>query len=278
MDLKHFDEYISPYLDGKLNEEEKAVLENHLDTCTECMAKLEETRKLVQVLDSLDELPLPTDFHKNLTIKLEQSKRQRNTHWYSWAGAVAAIIIIFFSIKAVIGPLQLDKATESAPMEAEIATDESGEGDFKFEPGEPESPAAAPEDSNEKEARGDSEIARVEQEEMAPQGEWGEADSQAEPAEAPQDDGSYYGETRAIQTDVVEVYTEDICITPYALKLMALDNDMEPIESDENSVVIVLDGEDKRHILFEELSKMGEIKEVGSNNIEDQVRVIIKVK
>lgn len=75
---------------------------------------------------------------------------------------------------------------------------------------------------------------------------------------------------------MVEVYVQDICITPETLKFIAIDRELELVGSDENSVDIKVSGQEDRNTLYHELSKLGEVKDIGDNMDSDQIKIIIR--
>lgn len=80
---------------------------------------------------------------------------------------------------------------------------------------------------------------------------------------------------KGIQTEAIELYVQDICITPQTLQFMVANNGLELVDMDEDSATIQTLNEEQRIVLREELSKMGEIKEVGEKTGTDQVQVFI---
>lgn len=274
MDCRHFDECISPYLDQMLDEQDRELFEIHLSKCPDCKNNLEETRKLISMMKKLNEEPLPQGFEDSLFKKLENSRESKNLYWLRWIGAVAGVLVIFFSIKAVRNTVlmgNMDKMTKETPSAQEMAKDEGSTLDM-----------APKEDLEEETARSESAVAmndstEADKDEYSEVGQDITKDDGIE-ATGKESEESYTGSSRGIQSDIVEVYVQDICITPQTLKFMAINNELELVESDENSVVIEIMDDEQRNILFDELSKMGEIREVGQETGGSKVKIIIKNK
>lgn len=263
MDCRHFDEYISPYLDQVLDEKEKDLFERHLNNCPECKKNLEDTRRLISILGDLGEEPLPQGFQENMFRKLEKLEdvQKPNGHyWLRWIGAIAGIIVMLFSIKAIKNPLSMGEMSKNSSPVQEMADEVDIASDMALHD---ESYIAM--DDNVEAERGDyDEDAQDDSQSAAPKRAISEAENQ------------YSNGIGSIQTDIVEVYVEDICITPQTLKDIAINNQFELIEADDNSVVIEMRDQTEREILYQELSKLGEIREVGQSTEENLVRIVIK--
>ena len=67
------DEALNEYLDGELSSEDMAVLQEHLDGCSACAARLETLRYVFTALEDLPDLPLVRDFSPEIerTIYLQ---------------------------------------------------------------------------------------------------------------------------------------------------------------------------------------------------------------
>jgi len=242
MDCKHFDEYISLYLDGVIDKENKKEFEEHLNQCPQCKKKLEETQEVISLIKSLDEESLPQGFRDNLIKKLESSRKIQTRNLLRWVAAVAGVIVIFLSAKA-LKDIKYTEGINDGVMQAEEVA---------------ENMASISDDSVN---------------EFAPPKE---DRATAEVTSTDQDQEDTRQSIMKIQSDLVEVYVQDICITPQTLKLMANNNGLELISSDENSIVIEIRDEEQRIILYKELSKMGEIRDIGENMGSNEVKIIIK--
>jgi len=78
-----------------------------------------------------------------------------------------------------------------------------------------------------------------------------------------------------IKTDYVKVKVQDVCITPYTLKMIAVNNGIEVIRSSEDSVALEVSSIEQRKLLYQELSNIGEIEDIGEKLDSDQVTIVI---
>ncbi len=70
MYCENYREMISPYIDGMLTENERAILEKHVLDCDECKNELEEIKFVTEHCHQLEKMPLPVDFKEQLHSKL----------------------------------------------------------------------------------------------------------------------------------------------------------------------------------------------------------------
>ncbi|HZJ83768.1 MAG TPA: zf-HC2 domain-containing protein [Clostridia bacterium] len=248
MNSRHFDEYISPYLDKMTDEKDKRELEAHLSGCSKCKIVLDETRGIINNLKGLDDKTLPLNFHEGLFDRLDKSKNSmRNRVWLKTAGAIVATVILLFTVKAIgnWSALDGDPDIEEPQQESDqlkdssmLAMDEEAEGEHIEDSG-----------------------AKTMNEEMQ--------------SNASKEDFRVV-DRMGIQSESVEVYVEDICITPQTLQFMAVSNELELVHMDENSATFEMLNDEQRILLYEELSKMGNVIEVGETVGGDRVKVVIK--
>ena len=71
MDCRIFRELIYPYLDSELWKEAKEMVKTHLDSCQSCAESLEQKKKVVNILGSLERLSAPVDFAEQVLSKIE---------------------------------------------------------------------------------------------------------------------------------------------------------------------------------------------------------------
>lgn len=259
MDCKDFDYNISLYIDDVLDEQNREELENHLKLCKRCRESFQETQEVISMVNSLKPEPLPHGFKDKLFSRIGSGKSLPASSWLKWAGAVAGVLVIFFSIKAVLNTGITGRLATTAPPPGEIAADAPAE---ESEVMSLESPA---EDEAAMEADKDAGYVDI-QEEVSRAEDGVDMISK----ESPQEGAS------GIQSNVVEVYVQDICITPETLKFIAIDRELELVRSDENSVDIKVSGQEDRNTLYHELSKLGEVKDIGDNMDSDQIKIIIR--
>ena len=96
---------MSLYIDNELDNETKAQFEEHIKGCEDCCAELGKLKEVVGLLNSFEEVELPSDFkksiHKNLSEEKNNQKDSRSI-WFAikkylvWASSVAAMLILAF--------------------------------------------------------------------------------------------------------------------------------------------------------------------------------------
>ncbi len=266
MGCRDFDEYINLYIDDMLHEQDKERFEQHLSQCSECRKSLEDTNRILSMVRNLDEEPLPEGFRENLFRKLEERGKPITFHWLKWVGVAAGIAIILFSIKAMPGIGPMDRTGQSARPTEEMVAENSSDSDQSLVLNSKENRANLEDNGGGMEEDGLMDFGRDEQPDKACNEAYEEEKFDLENSQ------------RKIQTDIVEVHVQDVCITPQTLKLMAINNGLELVESDENFVVIEIVDDEQRSILFDQLSKMGEVKEVGQDKGGNRVKIFIKSK
>lgn len=98
-------EIMSLYIDNELDNETKVEFEEHIKDCRDCCAELDKLKEVVGLLNSFEEVELPSDFKKSLHEKLSEEKRnQKETRsiwtarkkYLGWASSVAALLILAF--------------------------------------------------------------------------------------------------------------------------------------------------------------------------------------
>lgn len=126
MNCKKAQDYLSPYLDQVLSQEDMNSVEEHLEKCSMCRQELEDLQKTLNIIQTLPELPLPTVFHQELHNKLVAVKedgegRKENVllssfrnFRYRWASlSMAAVLMVF--LYAFLSPL-LPKSMEQSDI------------------------------------------------------------------------------------------------------------------------------------------------------------------
>lgn len=98
---KYFSGLINEYIENCLSEEQKTMLEKHLEDCTHCNEELKLTKETLKTIKTLKSLEVPEcneDFASNIILKLSKDK-PKNTIIkvsflkYAAASAVVAVII-----------------------------------------------------------------------------------------------------------------------------------------------------------------------------------------
>jgi len=87
---------ITEYLDGELEAEQKARLEEHLAACEVCTRELAEQRRLIEGVKALPKVPAPADFARRVSaaIARETPGRPSRGRWIKRYGAMAASIAL----------------------------------------------------------------------------------------------------------------------------------------------------------------------------------------
>jgi len=72
IDCKHVWEYISAYIDGDVEANLRAEIDNHLETCEICSAVLDSTRNVVVLVADGRVFELPAGFSDRLHARLDK--------------------------------------------------------------------------------------------------------------------------------------------------------------------------------------------------------------
>ncbi len=109
-------ERLSAYLDGRLEGEERAMLDAHLTTCARCAAELTELRQVVRLLHALPAPALPRSFtlpepvtRQTLPSGVRDNRTSggRMRRWSAaiqWAGGIAAVFgVVLLLSSALVG-------------------------------------------------------------------------------------------------------------------------------------------------------------------------------
>lgn len=70
---QNFLEEMSDYIDGSLEEQIRISIEAHLAKCPNCWVVFDETRKTVEIFQSMECKPLPEEVKDRLLAALEQN-------------------------------------------------------------------------------------------------------------------------------------------------------------------------------------------------------------
>jgi len=93
-DCHRFREMISPYIDGRITQDEKQALESHLASCHECRQELESLRNTVGLLHRLPHAEVPRSF---TVIESKPAAVPSIFGRLCWASAIAALIVVLLS-------------------------------------------------------------------------------------------------------------------------------------------------------------------------------------
>jgi len=93
-DCRRFREIMSPYIDGRITQDEKQALESHLASCHECRQELESLRSTVGLLHRIPEVEVPRSF------TIVESKPAAVPSIFGrlcWASAIVALVLVLLS-------------------------------------------------------------------------------------------------------------------------------------------------------------------------------------
>lgn len=68
---------MSLYIDNLLDDKTKEKFEEHIKSCEDCCAELEKLKEVVGILNSFEEVELPSDFQKVFIRSLLKKKESR---------------------------------------------------------------------------------------------------------------------------------------------------------------------------------------------------------
>lgn len=104
MNCSEFSNLLDLYLDGELDEAQRAALKDHAAVCEECRATLTAAEQLREILSQMDdglEMPLPAQAAWRGAVR-EEAKRRRMKRLYSVCGAVAAVCVLTLGVTAML--------------------------------------------------------------------------------------------------------------------------------------------------------------------------------
>jgi len=90
---------LSEYIDNRLSNEKRSLVERHLGTCAACSQELESLRTTIQLLHRLPEIPVPHSF----TVSVPEPRREKafgpsSLRWLQPATAIVAIALVVLLI------------------------------------------------------------------------------------------------------------------------------------------------------------------------------------
>ncbi|MFH1783575.1 MAG: zf-HC2 domain-containing protein [bacterium] len=126
MDCKAAQKLLSSYMDKKVSEKEKDLLELHLRECKTCQEFFEEFKKTISMVESLGEMEVPTDFIEEIEREIKNVPRRKSFAerplWFRMPvealGTVLAVVIIF-----VLGSLFI-RGKAPAPGDVSLQKDD----------------------------------------------------------------------------------------------------------------------------------------------------------
>ncbi len=137
MNCEKYSEWISLYIDGELEEKNRAVFENHLKSCESCSEEVRFLREIMNDLKELEMIDLPEEFHKDLMAKIQVTSMKvegrviplpiNKRKWYTNMKVVSAVAAVFIFSTVLINlpkvnmPVESVSETNNDLMEARMA-------------------------------------------------------------------------------------------------------------------------------------------------------------
>jgi hypothetical protein len=94
VECEHVWREISNYLDGEVDSELQAAIEQHVRGCKHCTAVLEGTRNIVQLYADERMMEVPLGFSRRLHQRLETGISPGRRNFLGWAVAAAASMLV----------------------------------------------------------------------------------------------------------------------------------------------------------------------------------------
>lgn len=120
-------EQISAYIDGELASHEMHEMTEHLKKCEHCRDYYLELKSIIESVNELEELPLPSGFHEQLMERLLEEKQPTHSWRFNYRMVNVAAIFLFVVVFAVIGinqlgQFQMKKSASPEAVSSEMAT------------------------------------------------------------------------------------------------------------------------------------------------------------
>lgn len=106
MDCKNFEFYGSAYIDNMLSDQEKQKFESHINRCENCSIAFENLKLIVESVNEVEEIELPTNFSSQLNEKLQgaggpRSKLALFRSNKIFTSVAAAVLIFVLSLSLI---------------------------------------------------------------------------------------------------------------------------------------------------------------------------------
>ena len=128
--MTHPEEFLADYVDGSLGEDERALVDAHLQACATCFDEVELSRAAVTALRTLEEEPVPLGVTGLVLAEAgRRFERRRSALWsrVQWAaGAAAAAALVLVVAINLGGPGENQEATDRAGADAGAADPQDG--------------------------------------------------------------------------------------------------------------------------------------------------------
>lgn len=103
MVCKEIYEKLFDYLEGAVTEDEKKLIQQHIEKCTSCYKEYQELKETIQLVQNLPKLKAPDDFAENLILKINERQYQKQRRFMFWLGriafaeVIALVLVILFN-------------------------------------------------------------------------------------------------------------------------------------------------------------------------------------
>ncbi len=246
---------INLYIDNMLDEDGQKELEAHIEECEKCRTDFKELEATKKLLGSLPDEDTPPGFEKRLHNRLVEVKLESsgNNKKYTSRGilAIATALVVFVVLKIGLynAPMEM---SDDMVAEMEVAEDKGKDMDTKEElytqgDGYGAEVIATGEDEVDIEARDMDETIKEDKK----------------------------GSEEGLLTEDVAVKVQDVCANTQAIERIALMHDIEVVEIEDDSIIVEVDTLEKRRTLYEELSKLGKVENLGRDQHSGKVKITI---
>ena len=273
-------DFLSPYIDGMLSQEQERSLKDHLDICINCRRELGEMRNLTAVMNNMDFEPLPEGFQERLHEKLlAEAKHSKGVSPFSafgkadriealefikTLGIAAAIVILLIWVQTNDS---IDYKENKSPLTGFSKSEEKNAPKLDQQV---EMDTAKDEPENKEKPEGKGKMADREENKNGDAKSFANDTSQKDSSSCDTSKEALY-----IKTNKVRIRVQDICVIPNTLETIAYKNEMDVEKVYEDGILIRVSGIEDRKVLYDELSKLGTIEDIGDNCNDNNIRIII---
>lgn len=94
---------LSAYIDGTLNDDDKAKFEEHIDNCSACRREYHIMNAMIVSCRKLGDIDLPENFRHDLHERLIKEKRLKKRSIYRFIGKYKALVAACLTLAVVLG-------------------------------------------------------------------------------------------------------------------------------------------------------------------------------
>lgn len=98
MECSNAKELITLYIDGRIEANQKAALEEHVSSCGECLEELVSLKDIISSLNDIEQLELPEGYHNELMRKIKADKSGFSFRRYAAAAAGVILTVLALSV------------------------------------------------------------------------------------------------------------------------------------------------------------------------------------